>query len=80
MKRAEEYTDEAEKYVLHEFDKTSIMVEVHKAIKQAQIDAIEEAVKRCYDEFELFEVDGIAVDIDYNSSVKVAEQLRKEIE
>ena len=51
-----------------------------KAIKQAQIDAIEEAVKRCYDEFELFEVDGIAVGIDYNSSVKVAEQLRKEID
>ena len=54
--------------------------EVVKAIKQAQIDAIGEAVKMCYDEFELFEIDGVAVGIDYNSSVKVAEQLRKEIE
>ena len=50
------------------------------AIKQAQIDAIGEAVKRCYNEFELFEIDGVAVGIDYNSAVKVSEQLRKEIE
>ena len=94
MKKAEEYTDEAEKYILHEFDKTSIMVEVHKAIKQAQLDAIEEAVKRCAEKA-LIASNFDSVDsarthseqfldevfsIDEQSILKVAEQLRKEIE
>ena len=76
MKKAEEYLEEAFKNNL-----TSPIYEIKdsktiilKLIKQAQIDAIEEAVKRCAKKAELL------YSIDKEKILKVAEQLRKEIE
>ena len=58
--------------------------EVVKAIKQAQIDAIGEAVKRCADSAEIYVVDEdmsrVEFTINSESILKVAKQLRKEIE
>ena len=50
-----------------------------RAIKKAQIDAVKETIKKCFDEFELFEINGVAVGIDYNSTIKVSEQITKDI-
>ena len=65
---------------IYEFTKDDI---IH-VIKMAQIDAIEEAVKRCADSAEISVVDEdmsrVEFTINSESILKVAEQLRKEIE
>ena len=88
MKKVEEYIFEMERdsdggHEIYRYN------DVVKAIKQAQIDAIEETVKRCAEEVETEEypyMDGCetcghtATYVNKKSILNVAEQLKKEIE
>ena len=98
MKKAEDYLTKEAISNLKLFDlryvviqnyndklKISLMDTIIKTIKQAQIDAIEETVKRCSEEAELDYGGGSCREcgsnkINEQSILQVAEQLKKELE
>jgi hypothetical protein len=87
MKKAEEYLEEIENYILHEYDAQIVIPMIQQAFKQAQIDAIEETVKRCSQKARV-ETEFISsgdysgydlIKVDKQSILKVAEQMKGEL-
>ena len=80
MKKAEDYIIERE--TDHWADQDYSKSDIIRWIKQAQIEAIEETVKRCTENVRINDdtFEGFFAEIDYNSILQVADKLKKELE
>lgn len=81
MRKPEEYYVEIVKHsAFNDFGK--FQKDVLNAIKQAQIEAIDETVKMCAENVRINDdtFEGFFAEIDYNSILQVADKLKKELE